>query len=46
VGTTRIEGEALLLNGLAVAAAAVFLFQNLAFAVQVSSDGQSSQPTA
>jgi hypothetical protein len=39
VRTARVVGETFLLNGLAMAPAAGFLFQDLAFVVEVRGDG-------
>ncbi len=45
-GSAGVVGEAVLLDGLAVAAAAAFLFQHLAIAVQMRRDGEARQAAA
>ena len=46
VRTAGVVGEALLLDGLAVAAAAAFLFEHFAIAIQMRGDGEARQPAA
>ncbi len=44
--TAGVVGETLLLDGLAVAAAAAFFFQNFAVLFEVRGDGDARQPPA